>query len=103
MRFSFQCSPFNLPCAEANQDHQHQKRENTRPDVSRKDAAEDFHAQGLSVGRRAVPVDRDEQEQPDHVNEVPVPCGSFEPKMAVGRKMALGRAPPTDSQEKWYQ
>lgn len=34
------------------------------------------------------PVNGDEEEQPDHINEVPVPSGSFEAEMAVFREMA---------------
>src|SRR3546814_1588269 len=35
------------------------------------------------------PVDADEQEQPHHVDEMPVPGGRLEPEMMVGLEMAL--------------
>src|SRR5688500_2111691 len=47
----------------------------------------------------APEIDGDEQEQPNHVDEVPVPGGGFESEMALGREMALHRADPADEQE----
>src|SRR5271163_2332214 len=38
---------------------------------------------------RAPPIDADEQEQPDHVDEMPVPGGCLEPDMVGRGELAL--------------
>src|ERR1700722_4962834 len=47
----------------------------------------------------AVPVNADEQEQPDDIDEMPVPGGGFEPEMAFGRKLVGPGAEPAHDQE----
>src|SRR5437868_4538599 len=47
----------------------------------------------------APPVDADEQEQPDNVDEMPVPSRRFEAEMMVRLEMALGRAPQAHREE----
>src|SRR3546814_4241356 len=46
-----------------------------------------------------VPVDEDEQEQPDDVDEVPVPGGGLEAEMLFGGEVPLHRAEQADRQE----
>src|SRR5688500_6436639 len=57
-----------------------------------------------SVARRhrvahAPPVDADEQEQPDDVDEMPIPGGRFQAEMMVRLEVALRRAPQAHRQE----
>jgi len=47
----------------------------------------------------APPVNGDEQEQPDNVHKVPVPCGRFEPEMFFRSEMAELCATVADIQE----
>src|SRR6185312_11452397 len=47
----------------------------------------------------AVPVDAHEQEQPHHVDEMPVPRGGLEPEMPCRREVIGPRAEPADDQE----
>src|SRR5229473_7180454 len=47
----------------------------------------------------APPIDADEQEQPDHVDEVPVPGRRLQPEMMVRLEMALRRAPQADREK----
>ena len=57
---------------------------------------------GLSARRDragAAPVDADEQEQPDHVDEVPVPGGRLEAEMPLRRELIGAGAEPADDQE----
>src|SRR5205085_7498182 len=51
------------------------------------------------LGAAAPDIDADEQEQPDHVNEMPVPGGEFEAEMLGRREMAGHGAEQADSQE----
>jgi hypothetical protein len=37
----------------------------------------------------AIPIDRDEEEEPDNVNEMPIPSSSRESKMGVRRELPL--------------
>src|SRR3546814_17768694 len=46
-----------------------------------------------------VPVYEDEQEQPDDVDEVPVPGGGLEAEMLFGGEVPLHRAEQADRQE----
>src|SRR3954454_11566817 len=48
---------------------------------------------------RAVPVDEGEQEQPHHVDEMPVPGRGFEAEMPLCRKGIVVGAEPADDQE----
>jgi len=55
-----------------------------------------------SVGARRAgtpDVDGGEQEQPDHVDEVPVPGGGLEAEVLLGREMTLERPHQADEQE----
>src|SRR5207237_3781699 len=45
------------------------------------------------------PVDAHEEEQPDHVDEVPIPGRRLEAEMVVGREMALDGAPEIHRKE----
>ena len=47
----------------------------------------------------APPVNADEQEQPDHVNEVPVPGCRLEAEMMIRREVAGPAAEPADTEE----
>src|SRR5262245_44966528 len=47
----------------------------------------------------APPVDAGEQEQPDDVDEVPVPRGGLEAEMAFRREVVGARAEPANDQE----
>src|ERR1039458_7280735 len=47
----------------------------------------------------APPVDAAEQEQPDHIDEVPVPGRRLKAEMALRREMAGAGAEPADDQE----
>src|SRR5216683_6202853 len=47
----------------------------------------------------APPIDADEQEQPDHVDEVPVPGRRLQPEMMVRLEMALRGAPQADGEK----
>ena len=49
---------------------------------------------GLRAG--APDIDEGEQEQPDHVDEVPVPGGGLEAEMLLGREVAGQRADQAD-------
>src|SRR5689334_11566889 len=49
--------------------------------------------------RRSPPVDGREQEQPDHVDEVPVPRRRLEAEMPLRRELALDRADQADCEE----
>lgn len=53
----------------------------------------------IDAAQISPPVYGDEQEQPDHVNEVPVPGGGFKSEMAFGRELALFRTYPANKQE----
>lgn len=48
---------------------------------------------------RAPEIDRDKQEQPHHINKVPIPRRGLESKMAFRREMAFLRAYPAHKQE----
>src|SRR3954465_3758291 len=55
--------------------------------------------QGDGRVARSPPVDAEEQEQPDHVDEVPVPGGRLEAEMLVGREVAYPGTDQADQQE----
>ena len=48
---------------------------------------------------RGPDIDAGEEEQPDHVDEMPVPGGGFEAEMLLWREMAGERAEQADDQE----
>src|SRR3954454_9866876 len=50
-------------------------------------------------GAMTPDVDTDEREQPDHVDEMPVPGGEFEAEMLGRRKMSSHGAEQTHGQE----
>ena len=55
---------------------------------------------GAAAGtQRAGEIDEAKQEQPHHVDEMPIPCRRLEAEMAVRREMPPNRAPPADEQE----
>ena len=55
-------------------------------------------APGADLIRRSLdPVDEDEQAEPDHVDEVPVPGHRFEREVALRREVPLHHAQPDDS------
>src|SRR5687768_6278608 len=57
-------------------------------------------ARSMIFGAPAAPdVDADEQEQPDDVDEVPVPSGRLEAEMLLRLEMALIGADQADDQE----
>src|SRR6478672_12365979 len=57
-------------------------------------------ALSLRVRHARTPhIDAGEQEQPDHVDEVPVPGGEFEAEVLGGREVALERARQAHDQE----
>ncbi len=47
----------------------------------------------------APPVNSDEEEEPNHVNEMPVPGGGLEAEMFFRCEVAFGCAHPADEQE----
>src|SRR5687768_4265159 len=47
----------------------------------------------------APDVDREEQEEPDHVDEMPVPRRRLEAEMLLGSEIALQRTDEADEQE----
>lgn len=47
----------------------------------------------------APDIDREEEEDPDHINEVPVPSCSFKAKVVVGREVPLQRTHQTYEEE----
>src|SRR5579863_2314558 len=47
----------------------------------------------------APPVDAGEQEQPDHIDEVPVPGSRLEPEMPFRRELPGSRSEPAHDQE----
>src|SRR5260364_377751 len=51
------------------------------------------------LGAVAPDIDADEQEQPDHVDEVPVPGGELEAEMLLRREVAGIGADQADQQE----
>src|SRR5687768_12897227 len=51
------------------------------------------------AARIAPDVDAGEEEQPDHVDEMPVPGGGLEAEMLFRPEMALQRADQADGQE----
>src|SRR4051794_3879319 len=53
----------------------------------------------LGCVARAPPVDADEEEEPHHVDEVPVPRRRLEAEMMVGLEVALVGAEPADDEE----
>src|SRR5205085_8259922 len=63
----------------------------------------DVSAASVMDGDRRVagapPVDAEEQEDPDDVDEMPVPGGGLEAEMLVGLELALHRAEQADQQE----
>lgn len=48
---------------------------------------------------RSPKIDRHEEEEPDNVNEVPIPCGKFETEMLLWSEMALRRAKQAHGEE----
>src|SRR5215475_4387127 len=54
---------------------------------------------GGRAGAAEPDVDADEQEQPDHVDEVPVPGGKFEAEMLLRREVTSIGAEQADQQE----
>src|SRR5699024_30719 len=52
-----------------------------------------------ALGSGAVPIDRDEEEQPDHVDEVPVPGRRLEAEMVIRLEVARVGPEPADCQE----
>src|ERR1043166_5657461 len=58
-----------------------------------------MRAVGHGFGAVTPDVDADEQEQPNHVDEMPVPGGEFETEMLGRREMAGQRTEQTDGQE----
>src|SRR4051794_25219465 len=48
----------------------------------------------------APPIDADKQKQPDDIDEMPVPGGSFEAEVMVRPEMPLPRPPKADGQER---
>src|SRR5215213_3376097 len=51
------------------------------------------------LAARPPDIDAGEQEQPDHVDEVPVPGGELEAEMLRRRELSLGSADQADGQE----
>lgn len=49
--------------------------------------------------RHAPYVDRKEQEQPDHVDKVPIPSGGLKTDVMLGGEITLHRADQTDAQK----
>src|SRR5690606_30276548 len=47
----------------------------------------------------APDIDGDEEEQPNDIDEVPVPGGRLEPEVLLGREVALVGAEQADAQE----
>src|SRR5579863_2708228 len=47
----------------------------------------------------APPIDADEEEQPHHVDEMPIPRRRLEAEMMVGLELAGNRAPEIDREE----
>src|SRR3954465_8687876 len=58
-----------------------------------------MRAVGHGFGAVAPDVDADEQEQPDHVDEMPVPGGELEAEMLGRREMTGIGADQADDQE----
>src|SRR6185437_524255 len=59
-------------------------------------------ARSAGVGRRAAaapPIDADEQEQPDYVDEMPVPGGGLEAEMMVRGEVARNGAEQAHGEE----
>ena len=54
---------------------------------------------GLFLRRGAIHIDGDKQEQPHHINKMPIPRSRFETEVIVGRKMALPRPPPANGEK----
>src|SRR3954470_15335542 len=52
-----------------------------------------------SAAAEAPYVDGGEEEEPDHVHEVPVPSGEFEAEVLLGREVAAIGAQQADGQE----
>ncbi len=59
-------------------------------------AGAQFVVSVAGAGACTPDVDRGEQEQPYHVNEVPVPGGRFEAEVLLGREVALQRPDQAD-------
>src|SRR5690348_9295356 len=74
-----------------------QKGAATRPPPCSTGARNLLHAKTAAAG--APDVDADEQEQPDHVDEMPVPGGELEAEMLLRREMAAIGADQADDQE----
>src|SRR5690348_14885378 len=74
-----------------------QKGAATRPPPCSTGARNLLHAKTAAAG--APDVDADEQEQPDHVDEMPVPGGEFEAEMLLRREVAAIGAHQADDQE----
>ena len=77
-------------------------RANARDSAARPDGESQAAWAGSPRVRRAPAaphVDRGEQEQPDDVDEVPVPGGRFEAEMLPGREVAAVGADQADDQE----
>lgn len=49
--------------------------------------------------KAAPPIDRNEQEQPNHINEMPIPRGRFKTEMVILGVMAFAGAQITHKQE----
>src|SRR5262249_44424431 len=76
------------------------RRDRREPSRSRRDPLVAAGSRGRGLGPGAQDIDAGKQEQPNHVDEVPVPGAELEAEMLLGREVSELGADQADDQER---